>query len=102
MARQNTGYARMKTLTVTKGDRAQSYNITDAFTPAGGQAYPALTDVEFAELDETQYGARLEAFLFHVCSHEPGLDSDCPELWEGSTVWDPDTCPVTIQTQGDR
>lgn len=100
MARQNTGYARMKTLTVTKGDYSKSYNITDAFTPLGGQTYPALTDSQFAELEQSQYSARLEAFLFNVCSLEPGLESDCPGLIDGAVVWDPMTCPLTIQ--GDR
>lgn len=90
----------MKTLTVIKGDYTQSYHITDAFTPLGGQSYPALTDIQFAELDQSQYSARLEAFLFNVCSLEPGLDTDCPDLIDGAVVWDPMTCPLTIQ--GDR
>ena len=102
MATQNTGYARMKTLTVTQGAYTHSYDITAGFATPGNTTYPAITDAEFAQLDENSYNARRSAFIEYVYSQEPGLADDCPDLEMGSVVYDPDTCPVTLQAQIER
>ena len=74
MAYQNTGYARNKTLTVTKGEYEQSYTITDGFTdPSNSEEYEALTNQAFQRLNETEYQIRLQAFIRYVYSLEDGL-----------------------------
>ena len=49
MAYHNTGYARRKKLTVTKGEYSQEYNICTGFT-YNSKVYPSLSDDEFARL----------------------------------------------------
>lgn len=100
MAYQNTGYARNKTLIVTKGEYEQSYTITDAFTdPSNATDYDALTDQAFQRLTEAEYNIRLQAFIRHVYSQEDGLQTDCPDLTLGSVIYDPDHCQVPVQEQ---
>lgn len=101
MAQQNTGYARMTALTVVKGDYSHTYNILDAF-PFDGQTEPAITTSVFAQLEETDYSIRMYRFLEYVRSQEAGLADDCPDLEHGSVVFDPATCPVTLQTEEER
>ena len=97
MAYQNTGYARNTTLTVTKGDYSQTYNILEAFTdPDDGAGYDALYADDFKRLPEPEYQARLAAFCRHVYVEEEGLEADCPDLTRGSVEYDPDHCPVPI------
>ena len=96
MAQQNTGYARMKTLTVTKGDYTHSYNVTDAFVVNNVNNY-SMTDAEFGLLSDEDYTIRMNLFLSYVFSQEQGLEGDCPDIRNGSLVWDPTTCPLTIQ-----
>ena len=56
MAYQNTGYARNKTLTLTKGVYEQSYTITDSFTdPSNSAEYEALSNQDFQRLTEEEY-----------------------------------------------
>lgn len=98
MAKQNTGYARMKTLTVVQGAYTHSYDITSGFASPSGTTYAALTLEAFALLSEEDYSARRAAFIEYVCAQEPGLADDCPSLENGSVVFDPDTCPITLQT----
>lgn len=103
MAYQNTGYARNTTLTVTKGDYSQSYNITEVFTdPTTSTSYGSLSLQEFQRLTEAEYQIRLQAFIRHVFSLEDGLENDCPNLAQGSVVYDPDSCPVPTQEQTDQ
>ena len=99
MAKQNTGYARMKTLTVTQGSYTHSYNITDTFATPRGVVYQTLTNTEFAQLSEEDYSQRLLAFQEYVYDQETGLSDDCPDLTPGSMVFDPDTCPINLQEQ---
>ena len=100
MAYQNTGYARNKTLTVTKGQYEQSYNITDSFTdPTNSEEYEALTDQAFQRLNEEDYQIRLQAFIRYVYSLENGLQADCPDLTQGSVEYNPTMCPVPVQEQ---
>lgn len=95
MSYQNTGYARNKILTVTKGDYSQSYNICDAFAAPGGKAYSQLSNSEFAKLSSAEYEQRRTDFIAYVYSMEDGLQSDCPNLVNGSVVYDPVSCPIT-------
>lgn len=95
MSYQNTGYARNKTLTVTKGDYSHSYNICDAFNAPGGKAYGQLSNSDFARLPAGEYEQRRAAFIEYVYSLEEGLQSDCPDLTTGSVVYDPVSCPLS-------
>lgn len=94
MAFQNTGYARNKTLTVTKGDYSHSYNITDGFTAPIGGSYRAISNEAFARLTDGEYEQRRSDFIAYVCMLEEGLQSDCPDLTTGSVVYDPVSCPI--------
>lgn len=96
MAYHNTGYARKKTLNVSKGDYSQTYNLCAAFTApgVGGTSYSALSDDDFAKLSDADYEARRKDFIDYVCSEESGLDTDCPDLTQGSVVYDPVSCPL--------
>mgnify|MGYP007101848429 CR=1 FL=1 len=103
MARQNTGYARMKVLTVTKGDYTQSYDITQPWTDPTSNNYPmSVTADTIADLDDGDYEELRDRFIAYVCSMEPGLSTDCPDLTEGSVVWDPQTCPITLETADEQ
>ena len=97
MAYYNTGYARRKILTVTKGDYNQQYNICSGFID-DGKTYPALSDDEFARLTDAEYNARLAAFCNYVYGQEDGLQADCPDLTQGSIVYDPVSCPLPVQS----
>lgn len=97
MAYNNTGYARKKILTVSKGSYTQSYNICNSFTApgSGGNSYQALSNDEFSRLADAEYEQRLEDFIDYVCSLEDGLATDCPDLTDGSVVYDPVSCPLS-------
>ena len=97
MAYHNTGYARRKILTVSKGDYNQQYNMCSGFT-YNGKAYPSISDEEFARLSEGEYQARLTDFCNYVYGEEDGLQADCPDLTQGSVVYDPVSCPLPIQS----
>lgn len=100
MAYQNTGYARNKTLTVTKGDYSQDYDITERFTdPSNATDYDTLTNQAFQRLTEAEYNIRLQAFIRYVYSLEDGLQIDCPDLTLGSVEYNPTMCPVPIQAE---
>ena len=94
MAYQNTGYARNKTLTVTKGDYSHSYSITAGFTAPNENNYKALSDDEFAKLTSAEYEQRRADFIAYVCALEDGLATDCPDLTTGSVIYDPVSCPI--------
>lgn len=93
MAYQNTGYARCMTLTVTKGEYSQTYNITDAIH-FGNRDLPAITPEQFARLTRAEYQDRLNLFCSYVYFQESGLQDDCPDLTEGASYPDPDTCKI--------
>ena len=97
MAQQNTGYARMKTLTVIKGDYTHSYSITGGFTDLNGNPVMSLTDTQFAQLSEEAYNMLLDQFIEYVKGQEPGLANDCPDLRNGAMVFDTVSCPLTFQ-----
>ena len=101
MAYHNTGYARNKILTVTKGDYTHSYDLCDAFTALDDTAYPALTDTEFARLTDGQFEKRRQDFIDKVYSLEEGLQTDCPDLTTGSIEWNPKQCPVSLEADVD-
>jgi len=94
MAYQNTGYARNKTLTVTKGDYTKSYNLCDAFSSPSGRGYDAITDEQFSRLPAGEYERRRTDFIERVYLEEDGLENDCPDLAYGSVVYDPEHCPL--------
>ena len=99
MAYQNTGYARNKTLTVSKGDYSHSYDLCAGFyAPGQDKPYLSLSDEGFAQLTDEQYQERLADFIRYVYSLEEGLEADCPDLTRGSVVYDPVSCPLPIIT----
>ena len=94
MSYVNTGYARNKTLTVTKGSYSHDYDLSAGFTSTGGTVYPSLSDDGFAQLSDTDYETRLREFIDYVCSLEAGLSTDCPNMELGNVVYDPVSCPL--------
>lgn len=94
MAYINTGYARNTSLTVTKGSYSQSYDIRAGFT-YGGTTYPSLSNDGFAQLSDGDYERRRADFISYVYSLEPGLQTDCPDLTQGSVEYDTVLCPLT-------
>lgn len=94
MAYINTGYARNTSLTVTKGSYSQSYDIRTGFT-YGGTTYPSLSNDGFAQLSDGDYERRRADFIAYVYSLEPGLQTDCPDLTQGSVEYDTVLCPLS-------
>lgn len=90
----NTGYARYKTLTVSKGTYTQAYDLCAGFT-FGGITYLSLSDDGFARLSDSDYEQRRDAFINYVCSLEEGLATDCPDMAEGSVEYDTVLCPLS-------
>lgn len=91
---RNTGTARMKTLTITRGDNSNVYDITESFS-YGDTEYGTVTDEEFAQMTENAYLTRLEAFVQWVYSLNDGLSADCPDLTTGAYVYDESVCPLS-------
>ena len=94
MAYINTGYARYKTLTVTKGSYTHTYNLTDGFT-AGDRTYASISDNGLATLDQTDYEKRLQDFTDYVYDLEDGLQTDCPDIVSGARSYNTTLCPLT-------
>lgn len=94
MAYINTGYARNTSLTVTKGSYSQSYDIRAGFT-YGGTTYPSLSNDGFAQLSDGDYERRRADFIAYIYSLEPGLQTDCPDLTQGSVEYDTVLCPLS-------
>lgn len=101
MAYQNTGYARNRKITITKGDDTpRDFYITDAFAdPADSTPYEALSTEAFQRLPEAEYQIRLQAFARRLYADIDGLQNDCPDLTLGSVEWNPSSCPVPQQQQ---
>ena len=103
MSYYNTGQARNKTLTVTKGETPHTYNLCAEFPdPTDGTiTWPQLTDDEFRRLSTEEFEARLAAFCEHVYSlpENTGLRADCPDLAQGCVVWNPTMCPLPTAQQ---
>lgn len=97
MSYKNTGYARNKSLTVTKGSYSHTYDITYGFTHAG-KTYQSLSDQGFAQLAQDEYEKRLQDFVDYVYSLEQGLSTDCPDLIQDAQEYNTTLCPVTIPT----
>lgn len=96
MAYINTGYARNKTLTVTKGLYSQEYDLCTGFTPVGAEKpYPSISDEGLATLSDEAYERRLLDFIQYVYSLEAGLQTDCPDMTVGSVVYDTVLCPLS-------
>lgn len=93
MAYENTGYARKKTITITKGSAVNTYRITASFSH-NNTLYPSLTDDEFAKLSNSDYETRLTAFVKHLYSLYEGLETDCPDLADGSLELNTIQCPL--------
>lgn len=104
MAFVNTGYARNKILTITRGEQQpRSYNICDTFPrPDGSKYYSQITDEQFARLAPAEYYQRRSDFILYVYSCEEGLESYCPDLTIGSEIKDTDLCPVPIVSEGNE
>lgn len=94
MAYVNTGDARNKTLTVTKGTYSHDYDLCAGFTAPDSRVYPSLSDDGFGQLSLSDYETRLRAFIEYVCSIETGLATDCPDMTIGSVIYDPVSCPL--------
>ena len=95
MAYVNTGYARNKTLTVTKGLYSRSYDLCSEITPVeGGRVFPSISDDGLSKLSKDNYNQRLEEFIRYVYSLESGLQSDCPNMSVGSVVYNTTLCPI--------
>ena len=103
MATQNTGFARMKALTVTKGDYTHTYYITGSFVdPDSQRQYQAIDDSTFAQMSEDDFAQRRDDFIHYVCYTEDGLGDQCPNIAQGSVMWDPSTCPITLQKEQEQ
>ncbi len=94
MAYINTGYARCKQLTVTTGIVTHTYDLCAGFT-YGGTTHPSLSDEGFARLTDAEYERRRAEFIAYVYSLEPGLQTDCPDLTQGSVEYDTVLCPLS-------
>lgn len=94
MAYENTGYARKKTITITKGSAVNTYRITASFSH-NNTLYPSLTDDEFAKLSNSDYETRRTAFVNHLYSLHDGLEADCPDLTVGSVQYNTQLCPLS-------
>lgn len=90
----NTGYARYKTLTVTKGTYTQDYDMCAGFT-IHGTTHLSLSDDGFAQLSDADYEQRLADFIDYVYSLEEGLATDCPDMADGSVEYNTTTCPIS-------
>ncbi len=101
MAYVNTGYARKKTLTVTKGTYSKSYDLCAGFI-WDGMTHLSLSDDGFARLSDDEYYRRIEHFISYVYSLEEGLQSDCPDIMVGSVEYDTALCPLPGQDQGHK
>lgn len=93
MAYSNTGYARCKTLVITKGDMSKPFSITAKFRYSTTE-YPELTDEQFARLSDTEYNKRRSAFISYMYSMHEGLQTDCPDLTLGSLIYNVTLCPI--------
>lgn len=94
MAYINTGYARNASLTVTRGAYSQTYDIRTGFT-YDGTTYRSLSNDGFAQLSDGDYERRRADFIAYVYSLEPGLQTDCPDLTQGSVEYDTVLCPLS-------
>lgn len=101
MSYYNTGQARNKTLTVTKGETPHTYDLCAAFPDPQDPEWPALTDDEFRRLSSEEFDARLAAFCEHVYSlpENEGLRADCPNLAQGCVIWSSIMCPLPTAQQ---
>ncbi|WP_373726420.1 hypothetical protein [Bacteroides heparinolyticus] len=96
MAYINTGYARNKILTVTKGGYSQDYNLCAGFV-WDGATYLSLSDDGFARLSDSDYERRREAFISYVYSLEADLQANCPDMTIGSVEYNTTLCPLPGQ-----
>lgn len=93
MAYVNTGYARNKTLTVTKGSYTHDYDLCAGFV-YDGRTFPSISDDGLAQFSDAGYQTRLSAFIGYVYSLEPGLETDCPNIDVGGVIYDTVSCPL--------
>ena len=94
MAYENTGYARKKTITITKGSAVNTYQITAQFS-YNNTLYPALTDDEFAKMSNSDYETRRTAFVNYLYGLHSGLQTDCPDLTINSVEHNTISCPLS-------
>lgn len=92
------GSFRRTTLTVTKtldsvlvDDYPKEYSILDGFG-----SFVGLTDAEFSELSDEDYGTRLAAFMVYVEANETGLDTTDYDYESGEEPYGDDAvlCPI--------
>lgn len=93
MAYENTGYARKKTITITKGSTVNTYQITEEFSY--NSRFTALTDDEFAKLSNSDYETRREEFINYLYGLHSGLQTDCPDLTINSVELNTISCPLS-------
>lgn len=94
MAYINTGYARYKLLTVSRGSYSQTYDLCAGFT-YDGTTYASLSNDGFAQLSDADYERRRTDFISYVYSLEAGLQTDCPDMTQGSVEYDTVLCPLS-------
>lgn len=94
MAYENTGYARKKTITITKGSTVNTYQITEKFS-YNSKLYPALTDDAFAKLSNSDYETRRKEFINYLYGLHSGLQTDCPDLTINSVELNTIYCPLS-------
>lgn len=104
MAYVNTGKQRSLTLQVIKtvngniipGYENKIYDGKLAFT-ASGYPYPVITDQELAEMNQSLFERRLNAFCTYVESREPGLKIDeMTETGFEAIRTNTEVCPIGI------
>ena len=95
----NNGNYRMQNLVVTKsvdGSPAsgypKTYSILDAFT-WNAVNYPLLTETQFAQLSDTDYGTRRSAFRDYIEDEETGITLPDDETNQ-SSGYDTSTCAL--------
>jgi len=90
----NNGYARMKTLTISRGEDSSIYSFVSQFV-YNSTTYPSLTDEQLQKMDRTSYIDRLRSFVNYIYSINEGLQSDCPYMAQGAEIYNTDWCPIT-------
>lgn len=93
MSYVNNGYSRRRHLTITKGSYSNQYDFTSAFT-LNGVDYERISITDLKYMPEGNYQTRLQAFVRYVYSQESGLESDCPDISIGSSVYNTTLCPL--------
>lgn len=90
----NTGYARMKNLTITRGSDSSTYSFLAQFS-YNGTTYQSITDEQLQKMTRPTYLNRLQSFVYYIYSINDGLQTDCPDMTQGAELYNVDWCPLT-------